>query len=397
VHEPGESDRGRGGGAAFVTMADMAITEAFVVVPSMMPRPVLRDYFNITYRKIPILMLGREVSSPTIISPKPCPQLSCAEQYMQAYIDTSLQTTALEHYFPPSQEHPTLEGSRTTSRLLTSYFTDRPFFRAVCGLMPASVWRSQFGRDRASLIGHTLDPEKLNRKIPEMMSSLDMHLSMLESLLTERQNATIAAKNRGEGGQLWMSTRRARPGMLDISVFYMLRWGRETALGKNVSDLTAGEVPDGGEPGAEALFKRYPLLSTWFDRMQAYFDGLPSTETRVEKGDVKGLETVINQLRAANLEHEAPVLPTSAGRNVTLDEQRGLVVGANISVWPSDTGMNHPSVGKLLASSPEEVVIEPDVLTDGEAAKKVQLRLHFPRVEFRVKAADKIDRGESKL
>jgi hypothetical protein len=27
----------------------------------MMPRPLLRDKFNITYRKIPVLMIGKEV------------------------------------------------------------------------------------------------------------------------------------------------------------------------------------------------------------------------------------------------------------------------------------------------------------------------------------------------
>jgi hypothetical protein len=36
-------------------------TAAFVIVPSMMPRPVLKDNFNITYRKIPVLFIGREV------------------------------------------------------------------------------------------------------------------------------------------------------------------------------------------------------------------------------------------------------------------------------------------------------------------------------------------------
>ena len=36
--------------------------EAFVIVPSMMPRPILKDNFNITYRKIPVVMIGKEVS-----------------------------------------------------------------------------------------------------------------------------------------------------------------------------------------------------------------------------------------------------------------------------------------------------------------------------------------------
>lgn len=34
---------------------------AYVTVPSMMPRPMLRDNFNLAYRKIPTLLIGREV------------------------------------------------------------------------------------------------------------------------------------------------------------------------------------------------------------------------------------------------------------------------------------------------------------------------------------------------
>jgi hypothetical protein len=34
---------------------------AFIVVPSMMPRPVLKDNFHLTYRKIPVLAIGHEV------------------------------------------------------------------------------------------------------------------------------------------------------------------------------------------------------------------------------------------------------------------------------------------------------------------------------------------------
>jgi len=34
---------------------------AFVLVPSMMPRPILKDNFNVGYRKIPVLAIDREV------------------------------------------------------------------------------------------------------------------------------------------------------------------------------------------------------------------------------------------------------------------------------------------------------------------------------------------------
>ena len=53
------------------------IPYTFVAVPSMMPRPVLRDNFHLTYRKIPVLAIGKDI-----------------------YCDTSLICEALEHFFP---------------------------------------------------------------------------------------------------------------------------------------------------------------------------------------------------------------------------------------------------------------------------------------------------------
>lgn len=45
----------------------------------MMPRPILRDTFGLTYRKIPVVAIGREL-----------------------YCDTSLIIEALEYHFPTS-------------------------------------------------------------------------------------------------------------------------------------------------------------------------------------------------------------------------------------------------------------------------------------------------------
>jgi hypothetical protein len=51
----------------------------------MMPRPILRNTFGLTYRKIPVLAIGREI-----------------------YCDTSLIIEALEHYFPTSDGYGTV-------------------------------------------------------------------------------------------------------------------------------------------------------------------------------------------------------------------------------------------------------------------------------------------------
>ena len=173
-----------------------------------MPRPILKDNFHLTYRKIPVLAIGHEVSrsSPFIgslmltVSP-------------QVYCDTSLIIEVLEHLF--SNDHPLIyppaadgNTNRAIIRGLASYWTDvsacissrpnlvsygqRPFFRVTTGLIPPSVWRTHFGTDRARLIGHKLNPDKLEAKIPRNLSGLDLHLVgrlYCLSLLSKRPDA----------------------------------------------------------------------------------------------------------------------------------------------------------------------------------------------------------------
>jgi hypothetical protein len=67
-------------------------------------------------------------------------------------------------------------SARISSRLNSISHEQRPFFRVTTGLIPSSVWRTHFGIDRSGLIGHKLDPNKLEAKIPRNLSSLDLHL-----------------------------------------------------------------------------------------------------------------------------------------------------------------------------------------------------------------------------
>ena len=115
----------------------------------------------------------------------------------QVYCDTSLIIEVLEHLF--SNDHPSIyplaadgKTNRAIIRGFASYWTDvsaciscrhnlasheqRPLFRVTTGLIPSSVWRTHFGTDRARLIGHKLNPDKLEAKIPRNLSSLDLHL-----------------------------------------------------------------------------------------------------------------------------------------------------------------------------------------------------------------------------
>ena len=121
------------------------IPYTFVTVESMMPRPKLREAFNLTYRRIPVLAIGKDV-----------------------YCDTAIICDALEHYFPESQGYPSLfpasADGRDQSSLMrgfAAYWVAGTFYRATCAVMPAVIWRTAFGTDRGGLVGHAIDAEKL--------------------------------------------------------------------------------------------------------------------------------------------------------------------------------------------------------------------------------------------
>lgn len=58
-----------------------------------------------------------------------------------------------------------------------------------------------------------------------------------------------------------------------------------------------------------------------------------------------------------------------------------LEAGAEVEVWPTDSGFKHKDRGRLLRLSPNEVVIA----VESETGKEIHL--HTPRTNFRIAAA----------
>jgi glutathione S-transferase len=259
---------------------------------------------------------------------------------------------------------------RPLIRGFASYWTDLPIFRVATGLIPAPVWRSHFGTDRANLIGHPLDTQKLEKKFPQNLSGLDLHLSLLEPLFVDPKKPWIF-----EGDQ---------PSAADIAAFYMLDWGEKIARGEGVNNLTGGAVREGEGEGAKSVLnlERYPGLSAWFERFRSHIESVPSKEMRVERADDKGLQNVLDTLKKATLSDEVPILPTPSGPHADLDKRNGLVRGAEVNIAPDDTGRDSPTIGTLLAATPEEVVIRPRVVNEVGGSTVGEVRIHFPRVKF---------------
>lgn len=87
------------------------MSTAYIAVPSMLPRPILTDTFGLTYRKIPIVAIGKDI-----------------------YCDTSLIIEALEHFFPSSEGwgtvYPPIQGwdYRGFARGFASFWIDVSHF-----------------------------------------------------------------------------------------------------------------------------------------------------------------------------------------------------------------------------------------------------------------------------
>ncbi|KAJ4361089.1 uncharacterized protein N0V89_001658 [Didymosphaeria variabile] len=314
----------------------------------MLPRPLLTKTFGLTYRKIPVVAIGKDI-----------------------YCDTSLIIEALEHFFPTKEGYgsvyPPIQGwnYKGLARGFASFWIDRPFFRTTTGLIPPSVWTSPFGTDRGQLIGHPLDPAKLAAKIPQNLGAFETHLSLLEPTLCSTDK--------------WLFPTET-PSLADVAFYYQLKWGTDIAKGKGVYDLTGGSVGEDGQDVAQVVFNehRYPGVWRWFHRFEAHVASLPDLQTEIEPEDT----TWKSAIREIQGKRGLGLVPPATAPNDELDGKRGIVEGALVSVVPDDTGRGNPTLGRLVEVGVEEVVIRP------EEKGEVDVDVHFPRVGFVVKRVE---------
>lgn len=185
-----------------------------------------------------------------------------------------------------------------------------------------NIWRTQFGVDRAQLIGHKLDPDKLEKKVPESLSNLDTQLSLFEPLLADT------------GGPWIFST--PTPSLADIAVYYELLWGELISSGRYSDNITEGELHEektNESPMAQVFNpERYPAVHAWYFRMRDHFDELPEIEDK----DI-GVEHVLEQIKKSSPSRSL-LLPTPRPTHAELDAKTGLQQGKVVSVAPNDTG-----------------------------------------------------------
>ncbi|KAI0796853.1 hypothetical protein C8Q75DRAFT_802526 [Abortiporus biennis] len=291
-----------------------------VAVGMTLPRPDLSELLGVSYRRIPILAIGNDV-----------------------YCDSSLIAAALERRFPSSEGHGTLFPPRKGSdkvdtgliKLLAMFWTDRALFPLAAANLPYEKFDKSFLDDRAAWMGAPIDIQGMKARQPVTKSAITSHMTLIEEQLSD-------------GREYLLDT--ATPSLADLSAHFILDWMK---VFRGVRDVFDSKV--------------FPATVNWLARVSTYLKTL-------EKDSVASFEVLSGK--------DAAKLITSASpkdiQHVGFDEGQAALLkvhlGDIVSVIPSDNA-KVPTIGKLIALSKEEVVVQ----VHGSSGS---VACHFPRLNF---------------
>ncbi|KAF8639822.1 hypothetical protein AX17_001078 [Amanita inopinata Kibby_2008] len=296
-----------------------------VNVASVLPRPEITELLGITYRRIPILAIGRDV-----------------------YCDTSLIVAALERHFPPSVDHGTMfPKAKVTGHVdsgivkaLSQFYAETAAFPLAVSLLPWDKLPTSFVQDRGLLSGTPVAPKLFIASRGKALSTLSSHLQLLEEQLND--------------GRAWL-LETEEPGLADISLHFIYTWAQQFPTAK---DLISEDT--------------FPHVVKWLTRL---------TSLLAVKAQQQPAPTLITGDEAAELIASSTYGPLDTIGFNTLEASRlGVQENELVKVSPNDTGKNYPTTGKLIALSRSESVIE-------VTGTKGTVRCHFPRLNFTIKAA----------
>ena len=130
----------------------------------ILPRPDVTA-LGVSYRRIPIMAIGRDV-----------------------YHDTRLIIAKLEALFPVSADHPSINvaspDGEAMMRLLTMWIVDGGVFTRCSQLLPAAVLQNEkFVKDREQLSGRSWSVETMYKNRPEALVELRGVFDFLENTI----------------------------------------------------------------------------------------------------------------------------------------------------------------------------------------------------------------------
>lgn len=301
----------------------------------MLPRPDVAR-LGISYRRIPILSIGRDI-----------------------YFDTRLQLPKLEAMYP---DLPRLGAStadqKGLERLLSAFIIDGGIFQQGVKLLPLDLpflKDPRYFKDRGDYMGAKLSAGAMKKIRPEALGEFAAAFELLETTLLA-------------DGREWI-LKTEKPSLADIEAVWPFHW---------VSGLP------GALPKERFSPEVYPRVYSWIKRFQ---EAVTAAKKSVEKPTTLDGEEAARVIESSSWHEEE-------GK---VDEEDPLVVaeelkkGGMVVISPTDTGRAHKDVGRLVSLVKDEVVIE--VKTD----KGEGVRIHAPRHGYKLRRFDGDGKGGAKL
>ena len=311
------------------------LTFSQIRVPPNMPRPILQQQLGINYRRIPVLAIGRDI-----------------------YIDTRLQLRKLETLFPDGRLGATSSWDQGFEEMLEGWVIDGGPFWRTSGCIPVSVpfvndpvWM----KDRFDGSGGAFTREALIENRSWCISQLRLFYSLIERMLADGREWIL-------GG--------SKPSLAELHAGWVYDWGVNMSSDmRDASDDSTGDM-------AKSLGKdEFPNLHAWVGRWRKATEEAERTNPgagTMDEGD-EAENDIVRRILAGSLMEP---------RDLEFDDQDvlGLKKGQRVSIAPVDFGFTHKDEGPLVSLSKEEAVIEVDV----PVGKDGKLRLHYPRINFKI-------------
>ncbi|KAL9086824.1 MAG: hypothetical protein Q9165_006971 [Trypethelium subeluteriae] len=303
----------------------------------MPPRPDLSSLLGLSYRRIPVLTIGRDI-----------------------YLDTRLILSVLSRRFPASDRrfHPlsaaTTADQRALQKLLSHWTVDGGVFDRMAQCIPLSsplLSDPKFVADRASFTGWSWEAAEYARVRPEALVCMRQAFGLLEDVLSD--------------GRAWILGTET-PSLGDIEAVWPFDWLARM---------------DGALPADVISARLFPSTYAWLERFRGAVSEAAEAAEEKHGGQggasmqVKGEEAwrhiVQSEFAEAKLEFDE-------------DDPTGLAEGAEVQLWPTDSGFTNKDQGTLVGLTKEEVVIRMQTKQGGE-----EIRIHAPRWGFRIREIDK--------
>ena len=120
--------------------------------------------------------------------------------------------------------------------------------------------------------------------------------------------------------------------------------------------------------------KHYPKVFAWHERFSSAIQAAKASGP--EPTTLQGDAALNRIIRASYSENDS---------FVDEEDPLGLKEGSEVEVWPTDTGFKHRDRGRLIGESKGE-----DVLSIYSEANGEEIRVHFPRTNFRIERVKEI-------